>query len=83
MRELVPSAEIHNDPANVWMLESGSLDTSKIGLDEALIQTDTDALVIIHDNKLAYETYRNGMTCLLYTSPSPRDRTRSRMPSSA
>ena len=24
-----------------------------------------------------------GFTCLLYTSPSPRDRTRSRMPSSA
>ena len=24
-----------------------------------------------------------GMVCLLYTSPSPRDRTRSRMPSSA
>ena len=30
-------------------------------------------------------TYHGGMlaTCLLYTSPSPRDRTRSRMPSSA
>ena len=27
-------------------------------------------------------TYK-GCTCLLYTSPSPRDRTRSRMPSSA
>ena len=25
----------------------------------------------------------NARTCLLYTSPSPRDRTRSRMPSSA
>jgi len=25
----------------------------------------------------------NGEVCLLYTSPSPRDRTRSRMPSSA
>ena len=25
----------------------------------------------------------NSTTCLLYTSPSPRDRTRSRMPSSA
>ena len=25
----------------------------------------------------------NGCACLLYTSPSPRDRTRSRMPSSA
>ena len=29
------------------------------------------------------EIATNGMTCLLYTSPSPRDRTRSRMPSSA
>ena len=27
--------------------------------------------------------YELGNTCLLYTSPSPRDRTRSRMPSSA
>ena len=26
---------------------------------------------------------RRAQTCLLYTSPSPRDRTRSRMPSSA
>ena len=29
------------------------------------------------------EQYRHNDTCLLYTSPSPRDRTRSRMPSSA
>ena len=29
---------------------------------------------------LGYDVYT---TCLLYTSPSPRDRTRSRMPSSA
>ena len=27
--------------------------------------------------------YKQGNICLLYTSPSPRDRTRSRMPSSA
>ena len=26
---------------------------------------------------------KEGKACLLYTSPSPRDRTRSRMPSSA
>ena len=31
-------------------------------------------------NKHDMETFFN---CLLYTSPSPRDRTRSRMPSSA
>ena len=30
----------------------------------------------------AFETY-SFFSCLLYTSPSPRDRTRSRMPSSA
>ena len=29
------------------------------------------------------EPQREGYACLLYTSPSPRDRTRSRMPSSA
>ena len=28
-------------------------------------------------------TVTDNITCLLYTSPSPRDRTRSRMPSSA
>ena len=30
-----------------------------------------------------YKEVVQGGTCLLYTSPSPRDRTRSRMPSSA
>ena len=34
----------------------------KFDLDEAIIQTDTDALVILHNEKIAYETYRNGMT---------------------
>ena len=29
------------------------------------------------------EKFADAFTCLLYTSPSPRDRTRSRMPSSA
>ena len=33
--------------------------------------------------KLSEKQYSEGKTCLLYTSPSPRDRTRSRMPSSA
>ena len=31
--------------------------------------------------EVGHDTYHH--TCLLYTSPSPRDRTRSRMPSSA
>ena len=35
-------------------------------------------VTIVFTNALAWT-----VTCLLYTSPSPRDRTRSRMPSSA
>ena len=31
----------------------------------------------------AIDAAHSAFTCLLYTSPSPRDRTRSRMPSSA
>ena len=37
---------------------------------------------VSHDNKWRINTINIG-GCLLYTSPSPRDRTRSRMPSSA
>ena len=35
---------------------------------------------VFDDTGTVHDTYD---TCLLYTSPSPRDRTRSRMPSSA
>ena len=37
----------------------------------------------IKDNEVLQGSPSFGYTCLLYTSPSPRDRTRSRMPSSA
>ena len=45
-----------------------------------------DNLISLHDERIAqklknFTTY--DIACLLYTSPSPRDRTRSRMPSSA
>ena len=33
--------------------------------------------------KIGYFSLINGYNCLLYTSPSPRDRQKSRMPSSA
>ena len=37
-----------------------------------------------HSNRMPMQhCYSQSTTCLLYTSPSPRDRTRSRMPSSA
>ena len=39
--------------------------------------------ISIYVKKEAESTYKKYIICLLYTSPSPRDRTRSRMPSSA
>ena len=43
---------------------------------EFTLEVDTSAYFRLFNNP-------TNMTCLLYTSPSPRDRTRSRMPSSA
>ena len=59
-------------------------------LKEVLEGRDLDYLVIHHmepDHSGAIETiidlYPNVKLCLLYTSPSPRDRQKYRMPSSA
>ena len=42
-------------------------------------------IVLVHgeQNEMMRLKQAHSQTCLLYTSPSPRDRTRSRMPSSA
>ena len=37
VREIVPSAEIQNNPVDVWSLKSSSLNLDKIDLDEAII----------------------------------------------
>ena len=47
-----------------------------------------EALAVLHQLKqlgvqLAIDDFGTGYSCLLYTSPSPRDRQKSRMPSSA
>ena len=38
---------------------------------------------VLYYSKIFGESIEDYYICLLYTSPSPRDRTRSRMPSSA
>ena len=40
-------------------------------------------ILIDYLNRKTFELFTHNNSCLLYTSPSPRDRTRSRMPSSA
>ena len=56
-------------------------------INEIIKKTQFENLDIITSNVdlsgLEVETADDSNSCLLYTSPSPRDRTRSRMPSSA
>ena len=47
------------------------------------IITEQNSIDIIVKNENEINAVQNERSCLLYTSPSPRDRTRSRMPSSA
>src|SRR5665811_2399118 len=57
-----------------------------VGRGEYVILDKDDHASIVDGARLSYgkiERYAHNDICLLYTSPSPRDRTRSRMPSSA
>jgi len=47
------------------------------------LYVDTDARIRTIEENLTANQTAAAQACLLYTSPSPRDRTRSRMPSSA
>ena len=50
------------------------------------IETDTTLQLALEAQKRSYQIYwyeTKDLSCLLYTSPSPRDRQKSRMPSSA
>ena len=59
--------------------ENLNLDFKKPDLERYPILSLVEELINLGGNRLAVMS----MACLLYTSPSPRDRTRSRMPSSA
>ena len=63
---------IERDFKGIWI-------PKEIWLDSNL--TWSEKMLLVEIDSLA--TLEKGCICLLYTSPSPRDRTRSRMPSSA
>ena len=60
-----------------------SNNTSTIHYNSNLILHSIGQTIAPEFNDIIYFGFRSPLTCLLYTSPSPRDRTRSRMPSSA
>ena len=57
-------------------------DMDRLGVGLAKL-AEEDPTFVVKTNEETGQTVISGMGCLLYTSPSPRDRTRSRMPSSA
>ena len=67
---------------NNWN-ENRKLNEQRKELISNLITDFTDTNASLDSAIKEKEDQLKGMNCLLYTSPSPRDRTRSRMPSSA
>ena len=65
---------------------SDEIDSILEGFDEPVEESqesDVNTDKLVEKNMLGRLAKSLDLTCLLYTSPSPRDRTRSRMPSSA
>ena len=71
VREIVPSADIANDPSNVRPLPAATMDIDglripdpagpALTLDAFLQRASTDALVVLRDGRMVIERYANGM----------------------
>ena len=61
VREVVPTAEIQNDPQAVWTLNAQAAPFNTAALTSLINETSTDAVVIMQDDKLIFESYHNGM----------------------
>src|SRR6478609_8217722 len=72
VRELIPTADIPNDPRRVRELPAEKADLAPLriepdageamGIEAFLQETDTDGLAILHRGRLAFERYANGMS---------------------
>lgn len=62
VREIVPTAEIPNEPGDLWLLPHGTLDLSGLDLEAAMTAAEADAVAIVHEGRLVFERYRRGMT---------------------
>ncbi|MEM8730053.1 MAG: serine hydrolase, partial [Pseudomonadota bacterium] len=62
VREIVPSAEIRNNPQDMWPLEAGAPLLPPEDVAAAVASTQTDALVVLHHGRVVHELYRHGMT---------------------
>ena len=63
-------------------MRTAILDALEARYEAQILEADA-TLKIYLENSVGIGEHPQHIDCLLYTSPSPRDRTRSRMPSSA
>ena len=61
-------------------IHSAIIEATNVLKDKSILSAQLDTEILMAK---ALDKDREYIICLLYTSPSPRDRTRSRMPSSA
>ena len=66
--DFLPQGDVIVEQKRPWVINSYNVKGNR-----------SEQIVYLQDGRLHTDVY----ICLLYTSPSPRDRTRSRMPSSA
>lgn len=65
VREIIPTADISNNPADVWQLKSDLQDLSNLPVDENLDlgeyldATFTDAFIVLQNGRVTMEEYRN------------------------
>ena len=76
--ELVQLA--HRSGADAVKLQTYTADTLTLDSDQPHFRINQGT---VWDGTRLYDLYKKAYTCLLYTSPSPRDQRGSRMPSSA
>ena len=79
VNEKIPGVKVEQEALFIFLLDQRKPTGPMAGV---RIQDGKVDLIFIN-NRFSYKTRGIFRNCLLYTSPSPRDRTRSRMPSSA
>ena len=83
----IPEDQAHKlaDDANLDAIKRMSREqvAKKVGIDEAERVSELDHIMSVISEHVGSRKRSKSNSCLLYTSPSPRDRQKSRMPSSA
>ena len=72
----IAKCPVYGEPATEASLAS-------LDADGYFLNATDDEIAYWYDNAKRFRKFLDRITCLLYTSPSPRDRQKSRMPSSA